>query len=259
MRFKIVLLCLLLLSFFVGCSSNKNADQAATTEPANTAQQDQTSNTSSAAAAPAAEKPASAASEKPAATREHARHTENAAMKEAPAPPPPPAPVVIPAGTSLTVRTQSPLSSNKSQAGDSFSATLDSPIIVDGKEVVASGSQLEGTVVDAKAKGKVKGEARLQLKLTSLRVKGTSYPIETSMAGFTEKGKGKRTAVTTAGGAGLGALIGGLTGGGKGAAIGAAVGGGAGFAGGAFTGNKQIELPAESALTFKLNNSITLK
>jgi hypothetical protein len=130
---------------------------------------------------------------------------------------------------------------------------------VNGKEVAPAGSQAEGTVVEAKAKGKVKGEALLKLALTSLTIKGTNYPIETTMSGFSEKGKGKRTAATTGGGAALGAIIGGIAGGGKGAAIGAAVGGGAGFAGGALTGNKQIELPAETALTFKLNNSVTLK
>jgi hypothetical protein len=79
------------------------------------------------------------------------------------------------------------------------------------------------------------------------------------MSSTTDKGKGKRTAVATGGGAAGGALIGGIAGGGKGAAIGAAIGAGAGFVGGAFTGNKQIELPAESALGFELTAPLTLK
>jgi len=115
-----------------------------------------------------------------------------------------------------------------------------------------------GSVVTAKAKGKIKGEGQLALALTSVAVKGRSFPIQTSVLDSTEKGKGKRTAVTTGGGAAGGALIGGLAGGGKGAAIGAAAGAGAGFIGGALTGNKQIEYPAESVLTFTLSSSLKL-
>ena len=75
----------------------------------------------------------------------------------------------------------------------------------------------------------------------------------------TEKGKGKRTAVMAGGGAALGALIGGLAGHGKGAAVGAVAGGGAGTGGAAFTGNKDIVLPAESAVTFTLSQSLQVQ
>jgi hypothetical protein len=74
----------------------------------------------------------------------------------------------------------------------------------------------------------------------------------------TSKGKGKRTAVMTGGGAGAGALIGGLAGGGKGAAIGAIAGAGAGAAGSAFTGNRDVEMPAESAVSFQMTGSLKL-
>jgi uncharacterized protein YcfJ len=83
-----------------------------------------------------------------------------------------------------------------------------------------------------------------------------SYPVETGTIARAEKGKGKRSAAFIGGGAGLGALIGGLAGGGKGAAFGALAGGGAGTAGSAFTGNKQIVLPAETLLTFRLQHSV---
>jgi hypothetical protein len=73
-----------------------------------------------------------------------------------------------------------------------------------------------------------------------------------------EKGKGKRTAVMAGGGGGLGALIGGLAGGGKGALIGGLVGAGAGTGGAAFTGNKEIVIPAETTLTFRLEHSVTV-
>jgi hypothetical protein len=167
--------------------------------------------------------------------------------------------VVIPTGTAISIRTSGALGSERSQTGDSFAATLMEPIEIGGKVVVPKGADVEGKVVDAKKKGKIKGEARLELTLTSLSIKGQRYPIQTTLTNQTSTGKGKRTAVTTAGGAGLGAIIGGIAGGGKGAGIGALVGGGAGLAGGAFTGNKQIELPAETALVFKLNAPVTVK
>jgi BON domain-containing protein len=187
-----------------------------------------------------------------------------AAPAPAQAPPPPPAekpkpqPVVIPAGTVLDVKLTQPLSSKTAQAGDPFTATLADPIVAHGKTVIPAGANVTGKVVDAKSKGKFKGEARLELAATSISVHGKTYPIQASMQGLTEKGKGKRTAATTGGGAAGGALIGGLAGGGKGAGIGALLGAGVGLAGGAFTGNKQIELPAESQLAFKLTAPLTL-
>lgn len=191
--------------------------------------------------------PATTATTPAATPREH----EAAARK--------PEPVVIPAGTVITVRTQSALGSKTSHAGDAFDATVAQPVSADGKEVIASGAAASGTVVEAQAQGRIKGQGSLQLTLNSITIKGVPYTIQTSNYDATVKGKGKRTAIATGGGAGLGALIGGLAGGGKGAGIGAAAGAGAGLAGGAFTGNKQIELPAESALSFTLSAPITVK
>jgi len=113
--------------------------------------------------------------------------------------------------------------------------------------------------VDAKPLGKFKGAATLDLKLTSINVNGADHNVETSALIRTAKGKGKRTATMIGGGAGLGALIGGLAGGGKGAAIGAVAGAGAGTAGTVFTGNKDVVLPAESALSFRLNQPLELR
>ena len=170
-----------------------------------------------------------------------------------------PQPIVVPAGATITVRLASAVGSKISNTGDVFLATVAEPVSVDGKTVIPKGADAKGKVVEAKALGKIKGAARLKLALTSVTVNGQVYPVESSVSSRTAKGKGKRTAVTTAGGAGLGALIGGLAGGGKGAAIGAGAGAGAGFAGGAFTGNKQIVLPAETALTFELTGPLTIQ
>jgi hypothetical protein len=168
-------------------------------------------------------------------------------------------PVVVPAGTSLTVRLGEALGSKISSPGQSFTATLSAPVQVGGDTVIPAGATAQGTVVDAKPLGKFKGGAVLELKLISITVNGGQKSIETSAVVRTEKGKGKRTAVITGGGAAVGALIGGLAGGGKGAGIGALAGGAAGAGGSAYTGNKEIVLPAESALTFKLESPLEVK
>jgi len=187
------------------------------------------------------------------------------AMAAAPVPaaPPPvekpkPKPIVVPAGTVLTIRTEQALSSKNSQSGQTFLATLAQPLSVGGVQALPAGATVSGTVVTAKSKGKIKGEGQLDLALTSISVGGHTYQVQTNVLSSTVKGKGKRTAATTGGGAAGGALIGGIAGGGKGAAIGAGVGAAAGFLGGAFTGNKQIEIPAESALSFTLQQPLTL-
>lgn len=169
-----------------------------------------------------------------------------------------PPPVVVPAGTDLVVTTSQALGSKTSQTGQSFLANVAQPVTVNGQTAIPKGSAVSGTVVVAQEKGKIKGEGQLSLSLRSITVRGQTYQIQTATLDSTIKGKGKRTAVTTGGGAAGGALIGGLAGGGKGAGIGALLGAGAGFAGGAYTGNKQIELPAESALTFSLSAPLTL-
>ena len=163
---------------------------------------------------------------------------------------------VVPAGTTLTVRLREAVGSKISETGQSFSATLSSPVEIDGYTVIPAGAAARGVVVDAKPLGRFKGGAVLELKLSSITVNGREKSIETSAVTRTEKGKGKRTAVLAGGGAAVGALIGGLAGGGKGAAIGAVAGGGAGTGGAAFTGNKDIVLPAEAAVSFKLRSPL---
>jgi hypothetical protein len=183
----------------------------------------------------------------------------NGAAASTPAPAPePPKPLIVPAGTDLVVTLDQSLSSKTSQAGQTFLGTVAQPVTIDGSTAIPKGSSVHGTVIAAKTKGKIKGEGQLSIALKSVTIRGQNYPIQTAVLDSTVKGKGKRTAVTTGGGAAGGALIGGLAGGGKGAGIGALVGAGAGFVGGAMTGNKQIEIPAETALTFTLSKALTL-
>jgi hypothetical protein len=169
------------------------------------------------------------------------------------------APVALPAGTVLTVRLGQTVGSKASRPGDEFVATLAEPVEANGNVLIPQGANARGVVEEAVPLGKFKGGARLRVSLKEVTVGATSYPVQTSSVERSEKGKGKRSATMIGGGAGLGALIGGLAGGGKGAAIGALAGGGAGTAGAAFTGNKEIVLPAESALSFKLLQPLEVK
>jgi hypothetical protein len=172
--------------------------------------------------------------------------------------PPAPVTITIPAGKVLTIRLADEVGSKVSQPGQSFGGTLAKPVDVNGEVAIPAGARVEGEVVGAKPLGRFAGGALLQLKLTSIRVNGEQVPVQTATFTQTLKGKGKRTGAMVGGGAGLGALIGGLAGGGKGAAIGAAAGAGAGTAGTAYTGNKEIVLPAESAVSFKLKESLRI-
>lgn len=170
-----------------------------------------------------------------------------------------PTTVTIPSGKVLTVRLADAVGSKLSQAGQSFGGSLAKPVEVDGETVIPAGAKVTGEVVDAKPLGRFAGGALLQLRLDSVTIHGEEMQVQTATFTQTIKGKGKRTAVLAGGGAGLGALIGGLAGGGKGAAIGAAAGAGAGTAGTAFTGNKEIVLPAESAVPFTLKAPLKIR
>ncbi len=242
-RFIYALTAVLLL-VLVACSS-KPADTAANSSAQNSA-------TSNAAGGNSMASPATGGQQQAAPAPAPA-----AAPAPAPAPAPPP-PVVVPAGTTLTVRLGQAIGSKISSAGDSFTATLADAVTVDGNTVIPAGATAKGTVVNAQPLGKLKGGALLEVRLTSVKVNGAEQKIDTTAVERQEKGKGKRSAVMAGGGAALGGIIGGIAGGGKGAAIGLLAGGGAGGAGAAYTGTKDIVLPAEAALSFKLKAPLQL-
>src|SRR5437660_2572742 len=170
-----------------------------------------------------------------------------------------PKPLVVPADTIIAVVLDQTISSKTSKPGDRFSATVQSPVGVDGKVAIRKDARAEGVVKEAKAAGRFKGGALLVLKLTSVTVNGKDHEIQTSAAMTSSKGKGKRTAVMVGGGAAGGAGIGAIAGGGKGAAIGALIGAAAGTGGAGLTGNRDITLAAETALDFKLLQPITIR
>lgn len=167
-------------------------------------------------------------------------------------PPPPPAPVqrpvlVVPSGTRVEVSLSQTLSASRNNAGDTFSGSLARPVVTTGgKTVFPRGATVSGTVVAAKGKGRFKGSGALGIQISSI----DGHDVSTTEYEKDEKGRGKRTAGFVGGGGGLGAIIGGLAGGGKGALIGGLAGAGAGTAAGAYTGNRDVVLPAETVVTF---------
>lgn len=184
--------------------------------------------------------------------------SDNSSNSSASAPAPAPQPIVIPAGRMLVVTLDQSVGTKINSDGDRFDASLAEPVTVDGQEVLPKGTRATGTVVRSKEAGRLKGGALLALTLDAVKLNGQSYSIETTEFEDAGKGRGKRSAIGGGGGAAFGAIVGALAGGGKGAAIGALAGGGAGTAGAAFTGKRDITLPAETRLHFKLEKQLTI-
>jgi len=172
--------------------------------------------------------------------------------------PAPPPPVTIPGGTRISIRTIDPIDTSMNQMGDTFRATLQSPLMVEDRVVVPEGTEVEGRIAELKSAGRFAGRSEVAIELSKLIINGKSYPIETDQ--FTRQGssRGKATAAKVGGGAAIGAIIGGIAGGGKGAAIGATVGAGAGTGVSAATKGQQIKLPPETVLTFNLQRPVTV-
>ncbi len=166
--------------------------------------------------------------------------------------------VTVPAQTEFTVRTITNLSSAENHDGDTWEGTLESPVIVDGREVIPKGADVTGNVVRAVPSGRLGGRAELWLTLTSVSVGGRRYNITTSEAGQKEGSKATRDVLLIGGGAGVGAAIGAAAGGGKGAAIGSAIGAIAGTTGAAATGKRDVKFPPESVLRFRLQQDLRL-
>ncbi len=188
-----------------------------------------------------------------------------AAMAPPPAPfsvvpstPPPPKKVTIPSGTTLAVRLVDTIDSETSQQGQTFHATLDTPLAVDGDVVIPSGYDVEGHLVEVKSAGKFAGQSVVALQLDRISSGGKYYSLQTDQYRRQGSSRGKNTAAKVGAGAGIGAIIGAIAGGGKGAAIGAAAGGGLGGGVQAATKGQQIKLPSETVLNFTLQAPVTV-
>jgi hypothetical protein len=167
----------------------------------------------------------------------------------------PPPPLVVPRSASLVVRMGETVSAKDNSVGDTFTGTLAQSVLVKGVSVFRAGTPVTGTVTASKGQGKFKGDGALGITIRKVG----NYTVATSNYEKSVSGKGKRTAGFIGGGGGAGALIGGLAGGGKGALIGGLLGAGGGTAAGAFTGNKNVSIPAETVVTFTLEEPLTVR
>jgi hypothetical protein len=175
-------------------------------------------------------------------------------------PVPQPVNITIPAGTNLTIRIDQRISVKTSRAGDTFTGEIVEPVLTDDNNVLVPKGSLVGGVVDVShRRGHFKGRSLLELRLTSLTVNGTQYPLMTRDLAESKRGKGRRSAALIGGGAGLGMLVGGLASGGTGLVVGGLVGGGAGTAVAGLTGNRDLDIPAESIVRFKLAGDLIVQ
>src|SRR5215467_12535482 len=167
-------------------------------------------------------------------------------------------PLVVPANTAIYVRLQQSLSSASAQSGQSFSAVLDEPLVVDGQTLAPQGAAVTGKVVAARESGHLHNAGYLRITLSSITVKGKSVPLQTNSVFVSGGSYKKRNLAFIGGGAGGGALLGALAGGGKGAAIGSVIGAAGGTTAAYATGKKEVGFVAERRLGFRLTQPLSI-
>ena len=170
----------------------------------------------------------------------------------------PGAPISVPVGQTLLVRMIDSVDSRKNNVGDVFHASLETDLTVNGYLVAHKGADVYGKLAYTKDSGHFSGAAELELELTRIVVDGNSYPVVSDDYTLKGKGRGGDTAKKVGGGAILGAIIGGIAGGGAGAAIGAGAGGAVGAGVQVFTRGKEVKVPSETLLEFKLQQPATV-
>ena len=167
--------------------------------------------------------------------------------------------VTVPAGTMITVAMIDAVGTDTNKAGDTFSASLADPVVVDGKTVLPKGTKVRGRIETLEEPGRVKGKAEISLVLTQLVRNGKTYAIATHPFTAQAESENKKNALKVGGGAALGAIVGAIAGGKKGAAVGAAVGGGAGTTAVLVTKGAQMRIDSETKINFVLKDDIDLK
>jgi hypothetical protein len=165
---------------------------------------------------------------------------------------------VVPAGTPIVVRMIDGVDSKEARTGQTFHASLDQPITVDGNTVIPRGADVTTILTNAQQSGKFQGKAELTLDIESIQADGRTYPVRTTGVVEASNGRGSRTAKVVGGTAALGAIIGAIAGGGKGAAIGAGAGAATGAGVQAVTSGQHVQIPPETRLTFTLKNDLQL-
>jgi hypothetical protein len=164
----------------------------------------------------------------------------------------------IAAGTQVLIRLIDPADSERDRVGQTYRATVDQPVMVNGQTAIPRNADAVVTLTDAQQSGKIQGKAVLTLDLKSITVNGRSYDIASSAVSKASGSRGTRSAEVIGGTAALGAIIGAIAGGGKGAAIGAGSGAAVGTVAQVATSGQKVKVPAETQLTFTLQNPLDL-
>jgi hypothetical protein len=171
---------------------------------------------------------------------------------------PPAHTVTLPEGTPLAVRTTTALSTHTHEAGQTFTAHLQQPLLYGGREIAPKGAEVEGQIVEADKGGRVKDRASLAVRLTRLHTAGGQVGISTSTIRREAKSTKGQDAAKIGIGSGVGAAIGAIAGGGRGAAIGGAAGAGAGTGVVLATRGDPAVIPSETVLSFELRSPVTV-
>jgi hypothetical protein len=173
-------------------------------------------------------------------------------------PPPPMLGITIPADTHITVRMIESVNSQTARLGQTFRASIDEPVVVNGQPVIPRGADVLTKLVEDQQSGRIEGRTVLTLALVSVNVNGRPVDVTSTDVRTESSSRGARTGEVVGGGAALGAIVGALAGGGKGAAIGA--GSGAALGGGVqvLTHGQTVKIPSETRLTFRLQNPAQL-
>lgn len=166
--------------------------------------------------------------------------------------------VTVPAGTRILIRTIDPIDTEKQKTGYRFTASLETNLQAEDEVVAPRGTTVYGRLAEASSSGRMSGSSQLTLELTDIMINDSTYPLLTSTFEVKGQGEGKKTTRKILGGAGLGALIGGIAGGGTGAAIGVLAGAAGGTAIAASKKGEQLQIPPESLLEFRLEQPVSL-
>lgn len=164
----------------------------------------------------------------------------------------------IPADTTITVRMIDAVNSETARLGQTFRASIDEPVTLDGEQIIPRGADVLTKLVDDQRSGKLQGRTVLTLALVTININGQPVDVTSSDVQTASSSRGARTAKVVGGTTALGAVIGAIAGGGTGAAVGAASGAAVGGGAQVLTNGQQVKIPSETRLTFRLQAPVRL-
>lgn len=166
--------------------------------------------------------------------------------------------VEVPSGTQIVVRLIDAADSQRDRLGQTYRASVDQPVVVNGQTLIPRGSDAVAVLSNAQQAGKIEGKTILTIALRSVSVNGQTYDLATSSVNKDSGSRTTKSGEVIGGTAALGAIIGALAGGGRGAAIGAVSGGAVGTGVQVATSGERVKIPSETVLTFALQNPLYL-